>query len=293
MGSYIGIENNKVFSAVLPAAKNKANEIYKALKAKEASAGEMGNAAIALWMDGCTQIALSLMAQVCMLEANNTDNLNNYASMLTMMGAPELAVPILNNLNGRFKKNSTILNNIGQAWFALGDMDKTTKYLDSTLALAPLHAQANETMCLIMVNKGNKAGAIPYAKKAFQNAATSSRKDMVSKLGYKISANDYNGNFPQKNKSDDLLNLGGFEMPPFPTSVAECKALEPVWKQFRANIDNRLKPLQKLTEESNKQMQGQFESIQKRFIAAKDKTIAKPGSVSQGEALSIVAVPMF
>src|SRR6516225_4416696 len=129
MGAFIGTTGYNTFSAVLPAAKNKANEIYKALKTKGATTDEQGNAATALWMDGRTQIALSLMAQVCVDNPNNTDNLNNYAAMLTMMGSPEMAIPILINLNTRFKNNSTILNNLGQAWFALGDMDKATKYL--------------------------------------------------------------------------------------------------------------------------------------------------------------------
>lgn len=110
MGSLIGLTSNSVLSAVLPAAKSKANEIYKAMKANGTTTDEMGNAATALWMNGRTQIALSLMAQVCKDNGDNSDNLNNYAAMLTMTGAPELAIPILYNLNKRFKKNSTILN---------------------------------------------------------------------------------------------------------------------------------------------------------------------------------------
>ncbi len=113
---------------MLPAAKNKAGEIYKALKQKGAGSDEIGNAAAALWMAGRTQIALCLMAQVCGSDAGNIDNLSNYASMLTMAGAPETAIPILNNLNSRFRKNTTILNNLGQAWFAMGETEKAGKY---------------------------------------------------------------------------------------------------------------------------------------------------------------------
>ncbi|MBN8783300.1 MAG: hypothetical protein J0G98_09550 [Terrimonas ferruginea] len=292
ISAFIGNTGTATFAAVLPAAKNKASDIYNKLKEKGATSDEMGNAATALWVGGRTQIALSLMAQVCKEDANNTDNLNNYAAMLTMMGAPEMAIPILNNLNNRFKNNSTILNNLGQAWFASGDVDKARKYLDSTLALAASHPQANQTMCLIAGGRGNKTAAAAAAKAAFRQGYSGARADLLRNLGYSPGAGDYN-NFPPANSSDDLLNLGGFTMPAFPKSVAECKALDPVWKQFRADIDQRLKPLQKAVEESNKQTLHQLEQQQKQFMDALNKTKANPGSVSAGEAMKIIRAPLY
>jgi len=292
MSAFIGNTSNTTLAAVLPAAKNKASDIYKDLKGKGVTSDDMGNAAAALWIGGHIQIALSLMAQVCKDDAGNTDNLNNYAAMLTMMGAPELAIPILNNLNSRFKKNSTILNNLGQAWFALGDVDKARKYLDTTLAIVASHPQANQTMCMIAQGKGNKTAATTAAKAAFKQGYSSTRADLLRSLGYTPGTGDYN-NFPPAGKSNDLLNLGGFAMPAFPKSVAECKALDPVWKQFRADIEQRLKPLQKAVEESNKQTLHQLEQQQKQFMDAMNKTRANPGSVSAGEAMKIMRAPLY
>lgn len=292
MSAFVVTGNKTVFAAVLPAAKNKADEIFRALKQKGAGAGEIGSAATVLWITGRTQIALSLMAQICSYEASNTDNLSNYASMLTMMGAPELAIPILNHLNARFSKNSTILNNLGQAWFALGEMDNANKYLDSTLLLNAAHAQANETKCLIAERKGNRTAALAYAKVAFKQGAAQHRKNKLIQLGYSPGADDYN-NFPPPNKSNDLLQLGGFIMPQFPKSVEECKALAPVWKQFRIDIDQRIKPLKNISDESNKLMARQLEEQQKQFMNAMNKAVSNPGSVSQGSAQRIIGVPLF
>ncbi|QIL37936.1 hypothetical protein G7074_00725 [Pedobacter sp. HDW13] len=292
MGAFVGNISGRTFSAVLPAAKNKANEIYKALKEKGTNTDEMGKAATVLWMQGRIQIALSLMAQVCKDDAANTDNLNNYASMLTMMGAPEMAIPILNQLKAKFKKNSTILNNLGQAWFALGDMDKSKKYLDSTLLIAAAHTQAHETLCLIAENKGDKTAAVAHAKAAFKQGNTVARKDKLNQFGYAPGAGDYN-NFPPANKSDDLLNLGNFFPMEFPKSYAAMKIYEQQRKQFLAEIDKTMKPLQKITEESNKQTVKQLEEQQKQFMNAQSKVIANPGSISQSSAMQIVAVPMF
>lgn len=292
IGAYITNINGSTFSAVLPGAGKKAKEIFYALKEKMATADEMGNAAAMLWMQGKTQIALALLAEVCKNDPANTDNLNNYAAMLTMSGAADLAIPILNNLNGRFKKNSTILNNLGQAWFALGDMDKAVKYLDSTLLLAPFHAQANETRCLIDQGKGNKTAAVAHARAAFKQGNTSARKDKLQQLGYRPGADDYLG-FPKNNTSDDLLNLGNFSPMEFPKSYAAMKIYVEQRKVFLANIDQASKPLKKISEESNKQMTRQLEEMQKQFMDAKNKTLSNPGSVSQSSAMQIVRPPMF
>lgn len=292
MVAFIGTTSNSTFSTVLPATKNKANDIYKALKQKGVDFDEIGNAATALWMMGRTQIALCVMAQVCSNDVNNTDNLSNYASMLTMMGAPEMAIPILNNLNTRFKKNTTILNNLGQAWFALGEIEKANKYLDSTLLLNAGHAQANETKCLIAESKGNKTAAIAHAKTAFKQGVTATRKDKLAQLGYKIGLGDYN-NFPPANKSDDLLNLGNFFPMEFPKSYAAMKAYEEQRKQFLVEINQAMQPLQKLAEESNKEMVKRLQDQQKQFMNASSKALANPGSISQSSALQIVGAPMF
>lgn len=292
MGSFLDTTNTNTFAAVLPAAKNKADEIYTALKEKGASIDEMGNAATVLWMQGRIQIALSMMAKVCKDNPANIDNLNNYAAMLTMMGAANMAIPMLNNLNARFKNNSTILNNLGQAWFALGEMDKSKKYLDSTLLIAAAHTQANETLCLIAESKDNKTAALAYAKAAFKQGNTQSRKDKLKQLGYAPGAEDYIG-FPNNDKSDDLLNFGNFSPMEFPKSYAAMKMYEQQWNQFRLAIDQAIKPLQKLTEESNKQMTKRLEEQQKQFMNAMNKTLANPGSVSQSSAMQIVGVPMF
>lgn len=80
-------------------------------------------------MMGKVEFALYIMGKACIDDPSNTDNRNNYAAMLSMCGAPQLAIPLLNSLNQRFPKNSTVLNNIGQAWFGLGDIDKANAYL--------------------------------------------------------------------------------------------------------------------------------------------------------------------
>ncbi len=274
-------KSDKVSATALAAAKNKASEIYKGLQSKGAKSGEIGNAAAMLWVQGKTQIALDIFAQVCEADAGNTNNQNNYAAALTMMGQADKAIPILNKLNAKIKKNSTILNNLGQAWFALGDIDKAEKYLDSTLRIAAAHPQANMTRCLIDQRKGNKAAAIAHARASFKQAYSNDKKDQLQKLGYQPVADDYNYPVPKPAQTPDLLNLSGWAMPSFPRSVAESRALAPVWKQFRSDVDKRLSPLQKQAEQANKEAVNLMQDRINKGIALKNQTLANPGAVSQ------------
>src|SRR5258706_14920881 len=82
----------------------------------------------------------------------NMDNLNNYAAFLSMMGAEQAAIPILLYLNNKFPNNNTILNNMGQAWFGLGDMTASKKYLEAATELYPTHSMANLTLSKIYLS---------------------------------------------------------------------------------------------------------------------------------------------
>ncbi|HEY6899779.1 MAG TPA: tetratricopeptide repeat protein, partial [Puia sp.] len=292
MGAYVASVGAKMSALVVPAAKGKGEEVYKGLKSKGATSAQIGNAATMLWVQGRTQIAVSLMAQACGADPANTDNLNNYASMLTMTGGAELAIPILERLNAMFKKNSTILNNLGQAWFALGDVDKAEKYLDSTLRISAAHPQANMTRCLIDQSKGNKAAAIAHAKASFKQGYSGDKKDNLQKLGYNPDAGDYNYPVPKPEQTPDLLNLGGWAMPSFPKSVGESRGLAPVWKQFRADIDQRLASLQKASDKAGKEAVNLMQERINKGIALKNSVLANPGSVSQSS-LAVFNIPFY
>jgi tetratricopeptide (TPR) repeat protein len=146
-----------------------------------------------------------------------------------MCGAGQLALPLLTGLNKQFPKNSTILNNIGQAWYSLGDINKAEKYIDSTLLLYANHAQANFTKSLIEESKGNKTAAVEAMKKSIKEAYTEEKRRRLHKLGYKINGMDITWTFKPK---PDALGLGKFKHPPIPKTPEECPILAEEWKQF-------------------------------------------------------------
>ena len=159
MGAYIAAIQNKLASAFKPVVISTANKMYDYIKSNSKNSGEAGNMAMGLWLAGQPELALYVLGKLCTTDAGNTDNLSNYSAMLSMQGAQHLAIPILNNLNARYPKNSTLLNNLGQAWFGLGEIGKAEKYLDSAIRIYAYHPQANLTKSLIEESKGNKQQA--------------------------------------------------------------------------------------------------------------------------------------
>ena len=260
-------------------------KIYNWLKAKDPDATATGNAGAGLWMMGFPKHALYILSKACLGGAADADILNNFAACLTMAGAEQLALPVLTYLNKQYPQNSTILNNIGQAWFGLGDMDKATKYLDSTLTLCPWHAQANLTKSRVEESKGNTGEAIALVKRSIQKNYSREKEDRLRKLGYKLKGNDLDWMFPRK---PDPLGLEEFRRPDFPTSVMESITLKPFWEDFREKCINEVKVLETQLKQAEATMQ-QKEQRRREEIMSLVKN-----SIDQGSSAgNLPALPLY
>ena len=220
VGSYINKTHLAVVSKLPATDKAKAAEIFQQIIKLKSS---VANTAVGLWMDGKPTLALYLMGEACKADPANTVNLNNYASFLTTCGAEQKALPILNNLNKRYPKNSSILNNITQAWLGLGDIQRAEKYADSTIRIYAYHPQANMAKCLIEESKGNIPAAIAAAKKAISKSYSTEKENKLKKLGYDLKSDDINWNRPMP---QDALGLAKFTWPEYPLNVEQNKMLE-------------------------------------------------------------------
>lgn len=226
-------------TAKLPAAeKADAETLYKSLKQKPGIT--VANASIGFWLNGTPMLATWLMGRACQDEPQNIDHLNNYAAMLSMNGAEHIALPLLNNLNKRYPKNSTVLNNIGQAWFGLGDIDKAGRYLDSAILIYAYHSQANNSKSLIEESKGNTEKAIEALMRSVKKSHSADKESRLRKLGKKLSGKDIDFPFPMP---QDPLGLEKFNWPAYPMSVAESEILKEQWSVFKQTCDAAIREL--------------------------------------------------
>jgi tetratricopeptide (TPR) repeat protein len=237
-----------------------ASDFYNGLAAKNASPVLVGNAANGLWALGEHTAALALIGRACTADPSNPDNLNNYAAFLTMGGAEQLALPILANLNQSFPDNSTVLNNIGQAWYGLGDLKEAEKNLDAAIRVFGFHTQANFTKSLIQEAAGNTQGAIASMLTSIKFAYSEEKEKRLKKLGYKMKPDDIEWNF---NKPIDPLGLHKFLLPKYPMSVGESAQAAVEWDSFRKQASREIETL----EAKQKQLETLAQEEVKKFYA--------------------------
>jgi len=291
MVAYIDKVHTLVSNKMKPDYKVRAEEIDQLLSQNNTSSAAQGQTAIAFLMEGKPMLALFLLGKACK-KLPDADNLNNYAAVLTNLGAEQLAIPILNNLNTHYPQNSTILNNIGQAWFGLGDIEKANEFIDKAIRIYAYHPQANFTKCLIEESKGNIMGAIQAAKFSIKRGYSLQKANKLEKLGYKLKSDDLDWNPPMPK---DELGFAKFKWPAYPKNVEESKLLEPAWDKFKEECNNKINELQSQQAILEKQMidQQQIRAAQllqtsqtgfqaKPFPEMADKAIVKLGPTVKG-----------
>ncbi len=129
----------------------------------------MGNAAVTGWYENYREEALLLIVKA----ASGSDNgllLNNAAALLNMSGLEEKAIPVLKNLLSSFPSSAMVLNNLGQAYAGLGELDTAMYYLGRCIRIEPENPEANNTAGQISVVKGNKDAAAEFFKQSIKGA---------------------------------------------------------------------------------------------------------------------------
>ena len=188
--------------------KQDALQEYNETNAKYKSTVITANAANGFWMMGHWEKALFIMGKVCIDDVTDADNLNNYAAFLIMTGAEQAAIPILDYLNNLFPENSTIMNNLGQAWFGLGDLDNAKKNLNNATGMYANHSTANETLSRISQSEGDDAKTISFLKASLKEAYDPDKEQQLERMGYTIKFEDLPPlNFPMQNDPLGFLPL--------------------------------------------------------------------------------------
>lgn len=240
--------HNNTLSLMPEIDKKKGEELYNELKGRPNATIIMGNVANALWLEGANFLSLYLMSKTCMNDVSNVNNMNNYAACLIAYGCEEIALPVLQNLNRKYPGSGTILNNIAQAWFGLGELKMASQYLDSTLVRFPKHSQANLTKSLIKEEEGKKEEAIEAVKKSLDEGWSDSKLRRLEKLGYKLRRSDIKHTVPQ-----DPMGLHKFQLPQFPRSYDQALELIHEWDKFKKSCEDEIKKIEAKMEYASKQ----------------------------------------
>ncbi|MDR6784951.1 hypothetical protein ABIE26_003649 [Pedobacter africanus] len=233
---YIKSLNDYIEKGISADSKTIGQSFYNYYKKNNSPINAIENVAIGFWSTGQPEIAIYIMSKTCSDNADDTDLLSNFAAMLSMGGAPHRAIPILDYLSKQFPGNTTILNNLGQAWFYLGETDKANVQLEKVAKAFAYHPQANYTQCLIQQSKGNTAKAIEKMKNSLAYSFSTNKVNMLKKLGYSVKASDMRKPFrPDPNP----LGLKNFIRPDVPTSYTEELKLKIEWDTFLKQVHDK------------------------------------------------------
>ena len=229
--------SDQIDKAIPVTEKAAAQSIYKEIKTKTNSSAAIANTAAACWIYGHWEKALWLSGKACLDNMSNTNNLNSYASYLLMMGSEHIALPLLQYLDEKYPKNSTILNNTGQAWFGLGDMEKAKRYLEAADGLMPGHGLANLTLSRIYTSEGDTARAMTALKKSIKKNYTPEKEVELEKLGGELDDDDILFDYPVE---EDAFSIEPFlsVFPRTPGNIAESRQASLNWDAFEAALDS-------------------------------------------------------
>lgn len=214
-----------------PETRTNAQEIYTNYKTKGYTNEQLGGLAFGLIYNNAKDQALWILAKAASLNPTDADLLNNFASLVTQAGGARLAIPILQNLNKKIPNNEIILNNLGQAYYDLGDIDKAEENLRLVLKILPFSGTANQTMSDIAAAKGNKEEAVTFLKKSIQSSYSEEKVKKLKKMGYTVSKNDLALPFVI---NPDPLGLRNISIPAFAKSIADSKGAALIWDKFIA-----------------------------------------------------------
>lgn len=203
------------------------------------TAKEIQNAGIAGWYNNNPRSALLLTMKAVQKDPDNIQQWNNLATLLNMVGLEHRAIPVLQNCLAQLPNNSTLLNNMGQAYMGLGDLAKARRFLTKCLSIDDMHPEANHSMALMHIYANDYEKAVEYLQKEMEIAHRRSSLAQLVKSGHR---NRINLAALRKKKMAldgvdkrnffEEINLGQFILPDPPMKAEQS---EP-WKAETAGL---------------------------------------------------------
>lgn len=218
------------------------------------------------------QAALLLAMKATQKQPDNPANWNNLGAMLNMNKMEEYAIPMLQRTLAENPQSATVLNNIGQGYLGLGDLNRSEQYFKQCLDIDPMHPEANRSMAMIKTFNGQFDEALQHFEKEFQIAQ---RKSSMAQLKRKIRNHTLTltelrrrkmamDGIPQKDFFSEIA-LGKFSIPDLPTNTDEVVGWSEKYKGFMQSLtqefmfwSNAGVPTQKQLEEEGKKYPGVY-----------------------------------
>jgi hypothetical protein len=194
----------------------------------------LANTGVFLYLGGYQQEGIWCLAHAAAAKPADDNILNNLTGIMVNMGAAPRALPLARYLASKYPKNTTVMNNLGQAWYALDELMRAKRVFDTVMLYAVYHPEANVTRAAIAEGEGKQEEAAAYISKSLKGAYNPEVEDYARKKGMKI---DY-GNVLYKRRPfpGEYINPMDFRPPPQCTNVNFAAELEAEWEAWGVQV---------------------------------------------------------
>jgi hypothetical protein len=201
--------------------------LYAKLKDNPVDLADVG---VMLYYKGAVNEALWCLAKAAALKPESNYILSNFTGILNLSDAAARSLPLLRYLKDNLPNNSTVLNNLGQALFEMGEINSSKAMLDSCIRIFAYHPQANATRAVIADKEGKNGEAVRFIEKSLKGAYNTSIDDYAGRKGIRL---DYNNILNRYRPTDaEYINAKDF-MPPIQCqNVNDAAISEAEWDQW-------------------------------------------------------------
>ena len=232
--AYIQQLHTAISNAVKPNEKKKADDYVTNKKITQSK--QISNAAFAAWLQSAPAASLYLHSKAVTTNPSDALAANNFSAFLIMGGLPEKSIPILEYWNKQKPGEATLLGNLGNAYYRLGDVNKAMQYLQQCVQKDTLNPIANKILCLLYLKKGDVKKAEEHATKSIAASYDQEVEKILRQLNKKIKPGEVMTRYHKK----EFPLLKRIKMPVMPASLDEMEFFAANLEAEKNSIDNTI-----------------------------------------------------
>lgn len=205
--------------------------IYAKVKSAPVDLADVG---IILYYKGAIKEALWCLSKAASIVPTNDYIISNLTGIMNLAQAEARALPLHRYLKNKHPNNTTILNNLGQALYTLGEINNSKAVLDSCIKIFAYHPQANFTRAIIAEKEGKNAEATIFIQKSMKGSYSDKTNDYAQRKGIKLDYSNLLNRY--RPTTSEYINPGRYRPPAQCTNVYEAVTLEAEWNEWNSTM---------------------------------------------------------
>lgn len=215
--AYVNQLHTAISGAIKPNEKTQADDYVRKQKINQST--QLSNSALAAWLQNKASQSLYLYSKAVIANPADVLAANNFSAFLIMGGLAEKSIPILEYWNRQKPGESSILANLGNAYYRLGDPDNAMKYLQQAVQKDSLHPTANKILCMMYLKKGDTKKAKDHGTRSL----TGSYDEQVVSLLRQIDNQTKPGEIMSRFPANEFPLLKRTKLPAMPTTLDDME----------------------------------------------------------------------